>query len=140
MPNFWYSSITVRMRVGAATATAATEILESASETARATSTAAMDILSSATRAARATAAAAADILDAVTKTTSAASTAATDVLQVEVQRRRDGLPFETPSISPLMSPTSTPSISSTPSPLSSSYFNADGSTRLNRTSAPILR
>jgi len=136
----------LRMKIGAATATAAIEILESASETSRATSLAAMDILASATRAARATAAAAADILGAVTETTSAASTASRDVLQVEVQRRRDGLPFQAPSIpsppTPTPSipffPTPTPSISPTSSPLSSSYFNADGSTRLNRTSAPV--
>jgi hypothetical protein len=122
------------MRVGEATATAATEILEAASETARATSTAAMDILSSATRAARATATAAADILDAVTKTTSAASAAATDVLQAEVQRRIEGLPLQTTSIpSP---PVSTSQPFSISPPRSSSYFNADGSTRLNRTSA----
>lgn len=127
------------MRVGEATATAATEILEAASETARATSTAAMDILSSATRAARATATAAADILDAVTKTTSAASAAATDVLQAEAQRRIEGLPLQTPSIP---SPTSTSQPFSISSPRSSSYFNADGSTRLNRTSssAPVGR
>lgn len=124
------------MRVGSATATAATEILEAASDTARATSTAAMDILASATRAARATATAAADILDAVTKTTAAVSTAATDVLQVEVNRRRDELPFLTPSNpSPLVPP-----IRPSPSSFPPSYFNADGSTRLNRTPVAAIR